>query len=672
MGFHAGWWAYLSHDDKQDRPNVNRSLLLRVWDYAKPYRWKVLGLLVTIFLISGLSLLPPLFIRELIDNAIPNENVRMLNLLAIGMIAVPLLNGLIGVFQRRLSAQVGEGVIYDLRRSLYDHMLRMSLRFFTETRTGELMSRLNNDVVGAQRAVTGTMVTIVSNLVSFISVLVIMLLIEWRLTLLALAVLPLFVLPARRIGRTLRRIRRQSMEMNAEMNAMMNETLNVSGALLVKLFGREKTETVKFADRAADVRDIGVRSAVVSQWFFLGLGVVSAIGTAVVFWVGGYLVLSDVLTVGTIVAFSVYLAQLYGPLISLTNAPVDFAQSMVSFERVFEALDIPVEITEKPDALRLPRTKGHIAFENVSFSYMPSQGDFPVGLAEVTRLGWGADRSALLKRGKRRESDGNGESVVEAETERDPGAARWALQNVSFNMEPGQLVALVGPSGAGKTTITYLIPRLYDPSDGQVLIDGHNIKDVTLTSLSDNIGMVTQDTYLYYETIRANLLYARPDATDSEMIAAAAAANIHEFIAELPDGYDTVVGERGYRLSGGERQRIAIARVILKDPRILVLDEATSHLDSLSEALIQEALQRVMRERTSLVIAHRLSTILAADKIVVMDKGVMVASGTHDELVAQGGLYTSLYETQFQATAGERSNDDGAGGAEYEIHNIDR
>ena len=640
--FHGGgWWAYLSHDDKQKPPPLTRQLLWRVWEYARPYTWRVSGLLVTIFLISSLTLVSPLLFRDLIDTALPNADVRRLNFLALGMVAVPLINGLIGVWQRRLTAQVGEGVIHDLRRALYDHLQRMPLRFFTQTRTGELMSRLNNDVVGAQRAVTGTLVTIVSNLVSLLLTLSVMMALEWRLTLLGLAVLPVFVLPARRMGRILRQIRRRSMELNAEMNASMNETLNVGGALLVKLFGRQEKEMANFSHHAAEVRDIGVRSAVVAQWFFLGLGVVGAIGTAVVYWVGGHLVLSGSFTVGTIVAFSVYLSQLYGPLMSLTNAPVEFAQSMVSFERVFEVLDIPLEIQELPDARSLTAVQGRIQFDSVSFSYVVEDEETSRGLTEVVRLGVRASLPALVKRGKSKENgrlSENGEPPVEI---------RWALQDVSFIIEPGQLAALVGPSGAGKTTITYLIPRLYDPTHGQVLLDGQDLKTVALKSLSDNIGMVTQDTYLFYDTIGANLLYAREKASEAEMIAAARAANIHDFIMGLPDGYDTTVGERGYRLSGGERQRIAIARVILKDPRILVLDEATSHLDSLSEALIQEALQRVMNGRTSLVIAHRLSTILAADLILVIDQGRLVEAGKHEELLRQGGLYNSLYETQF-------------------------
>jgi ATP-binding cassette subfamily B protein len=458
--------------------------------------------------------------------------------------------------------------------------------------------------------------------------------------------LPLFVLPARRIGRVLRKLRRESMEHNAEMNATMNETLNVSGALLVKLFGREQREVERFSDDAASVRDIGIRSAVVGRWFFMLLSVVSAVGVAAVYWAGGVMVLRDVLTLGTIIAFGAYLRQLYGPMMALTNAPVEFATSMVSFERVFEVLDIPVEIEEKEDAVELGQVNGRLQFKDVCFSYSGDENQ--IGLEEIARFTWGGS-AAHLKRGKQRE---NGDSLltepVEVTDESAEVETRWALNDINFTIEPGQLAALVGPSGAGKTTITYLIPRLYDPTSGKITLDDHDIRDVTLKSLADNIGMVTQETYLFYDTIRANLLYANPTASDVQMVAAAKAANIHDFIMELPDGYDTVVGERGYRLSGGERQRIAIARVILKNPRILVLDEATSHLDSLSEALIQEALLHVMEGRTSLVIAHRLSTILAADVILVMDKGELVEQGTHEELLAQGGLYTSLYETQFK------------------------
>ena len=669
MGFHGGgWWAYLSHDEEQDQPVVTRDLLWRVWRFARPYTREVLLLLISILLTTAITLVSPLLMRSLIDDAIPNADRRLLNLLAAALITVPILNGLVGVWQRKLSSFVGESVIFDLRCTLYEHFQRMSLRFFTQSRTDELMSRLNNDVVGAQSAVSNTLIAIFSNIVQVVGTLAIMFALEWRLTLLGLVVLPFFYLPARRIGRVLRDLRRRSMVLNAEMNATMNETLNVSGALLVKLFGREERELARFRRDSAAVRDLGVQSAVIGRWFFMVLGIIGAIGSALVYWVGGYLTMEGAFTIGTIVAFGAYLGQLYGPLMALTNAPVEFAQSMVSFERVFEVLDIPLEIAEVPHATPLQQVEGRITFDHVTFDYAALGSGQRPGLSEVVRYDWGGSET-LVRRGRAgkpravayrpngaaekdaaENSNGATTEVATAEAAMPEAAAprRAALKDVDFHIEPGQLAALVGPSGAGKTTITYLIPRLYDPTGGRVLIDGRDLRQVTLQSLAENIGMVTQETYLFYDTIRANLLYARPDATEAEMIAAARAANIHDFIAGLPDGYETVVGERGYRLSGGERQRVAIARVILKDPRILVLDEATSHLDSLSEALIQDALQHVMKGRTSLVIAHRLSTILAADVILVMDQGQLVERGTHDELLARGGLYASLYETQFR------------------------
>ena len=452
MGFHGGnWWAYIRYDEEQDRPQVSRNLLRRVGSYARPYWAWVTVILVTIFAISLLSLLPPLLIRDLIDQAIPNQDFRRLNLLALGMIGVPLINGLLGVAQRYVSATVGEGIIFDLRRSLYAHLGRMSLRFYTHTHVGELMSRLNNDVVGAQRAVTGTLVTIISDSISLLATLAIMIALDWRLTVLSIAILPLFILPARRVGETLRRIARKQMDLNARMNALMNETLNISGALLVKLFGRYRSEVRRFTERASEVRDVGVRQAIVGRWFFLALSLVSAIGTAMVFWLGGHFVLQGAFTIGTLVAFTGYLANLYGPLMALTNARVDFATSMVSFERVFEVLDLPVEIRDAAEAVRPSEVQGHVRFEDVCFSYLEREGE-PVGLEEVRRFTWGR-AGTYVPPAKR--ADG---AKTESEGADQPGEIRWALRDVSFEIKPGQVAALVGPSGAGKTTITYLLP----------------------------------------------------------------------------------------------------------------------------------------------------------------------------------------------------------------------
>lgn len=640
MGHHGGnWWSYIRYDEEQDHPEVSSDLLRRVAKYARPY-WKgVLLILVTIAGVSILSLLPPLLIRDLIDHALPESDTNRLNLLALGMIAVPVINGLLGVVQRYTSARIGEGIIFDLRSSLFSHLQQMSLRFFTHTQVGELMSRLNNDVVGAQRAITGTLVTLISNTISLVATLAIMISLEWRLTLMGVAILPLFVLPARRVGKILRRLARRSLESNARMNALMNETLNISGALLSKIFGRQASDEMRFREHASEVRDVGVRQAVVGRWFFLALSLVSALGSALIFWIGGHLVLRGVFTIGTIVAFSAYLRDLYGPLMAMTNARVDFSTSMVSFERVFEVLDLPHEISDQPNAVILDRVEGLVSFRNVSFSYIDTQGK-PVGLDEVRRFSWRAMMTAPPKKT-------DGKSLTSQEEV--PESERWALQDVTFEVQPGEVAALVGPSGAGKTTITYLVPRLYDPTQGTVALDGKDLREIKLDSLSDQIGMVTQETYLFHDTVRTNLLYAKPDASEDEIIAACIAANIHDFISNMPEGYETVVGERGYRLSGGEKQRLAIARVILKDPVVLILDEATSHLDSESEALIQEAMQVVMQGRTSIVIAHRLSTIVHADRILVMDEGQLVEQGTHEALLAENGLYARLYETQFQS-----------------------
>ena len=619
-----GWGSYIRFDDNEPRPNIDRATLKRVLSYASSYKVEMAVVLITIVVISILTVVPPLLMKGLIDTAIPDKNLTLVTLLGLGMVAVPLINGIVGVVQRRATAGMGEGVIFDLRRELYNHLQGMSLGFFTNTKTGELMSRLNNDVVGAQQAVTGTFVSLVANVLGAATVLVVMFGLEWRLTLLAVAMLPLFIFLARRVGKLLGEVARSQMDASAAMNAHMQETLSVSGSMLVKLFGRNDDERSRFSGNAGTVRDLGIRRAMIGRWFFVGIGIVSALGTAAVFWVGSVMVINDIITVGTIVALSAYLGQLYGLLSGLSNARVEFETALVSFERVFEVIDLPHDIEEAADPITLDRVHGKVELSDVWFRY----SDSSQGLQAVKRYGW-RGVTEVDDPDSRMSSDG------------------WTLKGVNLAAEPGQLVALVGPSGAGKTTTTYLVPRLYDASEGTVTIDGHDVRTLSFDTVAAAVGVVTQEPYLFHDTIANNIRYAKPDATDDEIREAAQIANIDDFIMGLPLGYDTKVGERGYRLSGGEKQRVAIARVLLKDPRILILDEATSHLDAANEAMIQEALKRVMEGRTSLVIAHRLSTILAADEIFVIDHGEVVESGTHEELRAKGGLYAELYETQF-------------------------
>ena len=636
MGMHRkNWRSYIHAED--EKPKLSRELVKRVLTYGKPYRWRIAGSLLAILIYTGVALLSPLILRHLIDYAIPEKDVNQLLLAALGLLVLPIISSLFQVITRRLTSQVGEGVIFDLRVSLYEHLQRMSLRFFTHTKLGELISRLNNDVVGAQTAISRTLVTLVTNFIEVVSVLVVMLTLEWRLTLMGIIILPLFIIAARRLGRVFRDIARKQMEMNARMNATMNETLNIGGALLIKLFGRRQAEVDRFSSRASAVKDLGIQRATMGIVFMVIVHLLTAVGTALVYGVGGYLVILDLFTLGTIVAFGSYLSRLYNSFQGFINAPVEFATSMVSFERVFEVLDLPLGIQETENPLSLGEIKGAIKFDKVTFKYP----DTTEGLLNDV------DRPYLL--------DNASGTLSEEAVMQPPGmpmpvasqARELALKDIEFIAKPGELVALVGPSGAGKTTLTYLIPRLYDPTQGTIQLDGHDLRELRLDDLSNAIGMVTQETYLFHDTIKANLLYANPNASNEDLVGAAKTANIHQFISELPEGYNTIVGERGYRLSGGEKQRLALARVLLKNPRIMILDEATSHLDSESEALIQEALEKLYTNRTSIVIAHRLSTILSANLILVMDKGEIIERGSHEDLIALGGIYTQLYETQF-------------------------
>jgi ATP-binding cassette subfamily B protein len=654
----TGWREYLKSSD--EKPEWNWDLMRRVMGYARPYWFQIIEMFILIVGTTGLGLLTPLILRYLIDHIIPSGNIEQLIFLAVGLLLIPSLSGLFRVWQRKLSAQVGEGVTYDLRMAIYSHLQHMSLQFFTNTKIGELISRLNNDVLGAQDAISNTIVDIATNVIQGIAVLTVMVSLEWHLTIVSVIILPLFIMASRRLARRLRDLSRRQLEANAAMNTTMQETLNIGGVLLVKLFSRIGDEVKRFDERVSNLRDINVNRTVMGASFIVMIGLVSAVGTSLVYGIGGYLVIRHVFTIGTIVAFGAYLTSLYTSLQGLANDPVEFSTSVVSFERVFEVMNLPLDIQEKANPLRLTDVRGELVFEDVSFRYNPH----PVNLLdEVQRFGQIDDVTGTLSGGeqyKAEKQSGKGlfqDHYLDAKdgdadgggNEAHSQARQQALEHISFSVKPGQLAALVGPSGAGKTTITYLIPRFYDPVEGRILIDGSDLKDVSLASLTAQIGMVTQETHLFHDTIRANLLYGKLDASQAEIEEAAKAANIHDFITDLPDQYQTIVGERGYRLSGGEKQRIALARVILKDPRILVLDEATSSLDSESEALIQEALKRLMTGRTSIVIAHRLSTILAADQILVMDRGRVVERGTHPDLLSRGGLYARLYETQFRA-----------------------
>ena len=601
-----------------------KGLVRRVWrEFARPYRRKLAQLLVAIAGASALTVVPALVFRGIV-NVITSPGAGAageLNLLALLALLAALAAAGFSLWQRYLSAWVGEHLVFALRSRLFDHVQRMPVAFFTRTQTGALISRLNNDVQGAQRALTGTFGTLAGNVVQVVAAVAVMFALEWRLTLLVLSVLPVFVVLAKVVGRRLQELTRQSMALNADMNTIMSERLNVAGALLVKLFGDPRRESEGFAETAGGVADVGVRSAVASRLFFITLGLMGTLGAAVVYWLGGHFVLDGSLQAGDVVGFALLVTQAYGPLSALSNAPVEVLTALVSFDRVFEILDVEQPIADAVDAVDLDRVRGEVVFADVTFAY-PSPADSSV---------------ASLERGFG--------DVLDAR----PGAL--VLRGVSFAAEPGQTVALVGPSGSGKTTICNLVPRLYDVTTGEVAIDGHDVRRLSMRSLATAVGVVTQDPHLFHDTVRANLRYARTDADDDALEAVCRAAHIHGVIAALPDGYDTIVGERGYRLSGGEKQRLAIARVLLKDPAVVVLDEATAHLDSESEAAVQRALATALAGRTSIVIAHRLSTIVGADQILVVADGRIVQRGTHDELLRAGGLYGELYRTQFARTA---------------------
>jgi ATP-binding cassette subfamily B protein len=584
-----------------NRPKVTKRVdLRRILAFFRPYLPQEAQVLACILVVALLGLLPPLFTRWLIDGAIPARDMHAVSLAVGGMVASALVAGALGVYQGFLNSLIGEGIMRDIRTSLVAHLHRMPLSFFTGTKTGEIMNRVSNDVDNIDNVVTGTLVSIVTNLFTMVTTVVTIFVLDWRLALVAMAVIPLMIVPLSPVGRRMYDVRKLTREKRDEIESITQETLSISGITLIKSFVRERFERERFYQAGTELMKLEISLAMVGRWFIAAITALVVIGPAVVWLAGGWLAITSGLSIGTIVAFVVFLGRLYGPASALAGVQVQVVSALAVFERIFEYLDMAPEGAEKPDATVLRDVRGEIAFEGVEFSYSPE---------------------------------------------------RSALRSVTFRVAPGEMAAFVGPSGAGKTTITQLVPRFYDPQAGAVRIDGHDVRDVTLASLRENIGIVTQETYLFHDTIAANLRYARPAATDAELISAARAANIHEFVASLPDGYQTVVGERGHKLSGGERQRLAIARVLLKNPRVLILDEATSALDSANEAAIQAALVPLLEGRTSLVIAHRLSTVQNADVIFVVEDGRITEQGTHAALLARDGAYARLYWKQFRDRA---------------------
>jgi ATP-binding cassette subfamily B protein len=586
----------------------------RIFSFARPYRKSIIIFLATVIVDAGLVVATPLLLKRLIDEGvIPKDPSVVTNLaILVGLLAVA--DAGFNMLGRYFSSRIGEGLIYDLRSLVFAHVQKQSIAFFTRTQTGALISRINSDVIGAQQAFTATLSGVVSNVVSLTLVSITMLILSWQITIFSLLLLPVFLIPTKWVGRRLQALTRESFSVNAEMSSTMTERFNVSGAMLVALYGEPNAEREYFRSRARRVADIGIKMAMLNRLFFIALTSVAAIATAFAYGIGGHLAIQGGVTVGTLLAITALLARLYGPLTALSNVRIDVMTSLVSFERVFEVLDLDPMVKSKENALVLKTKEPRIEFKNVNFSYPRAE---EISLASL-------------------------ESAAKAETVQ----SGQVLKNLSFVAEPGTMTALVGPSGAGKTTISALLPRLYDVTDGSISIDGHDIRDLTLESLRDSIGVVMQDAHLFHETIAENLRYAKEDATEEEMMNACKAAQIWSLIESLPNGLDTMVGERGHRLSGGEKQRLAIARLLLKSPAVVILDEATAHLDSENEQLVHAALQTALKGRTSIVIAHRLSTVRDADQILVLEKGAIVERGTHDQLVAQGGLYSELYNRQ--------------------------